>query len=117
MSLKVFTLLSGQYIGADYTAAPGPDGVYPSRTFNRGEDVVSPTDLVVDCVNMFRFKGDYAGPVAKAAPPTAPPKNTYTEDQLNAKTVAELRQMADEEEVDLSEAHNKSQIVAAILGK
>lgn len=135
-SLSCFQLVAGQYIGADYTQAKQllefSDGKpkldrkgnqivgHPSRKFNIGEVVVAPVDLVQQHGRKFVYKGPYTGPGAAtsqnvAPPSTGKPKVGYTESELNAFGLDELRALAAEEEIDVADAKTKAQVVKAIL--
>lgn len=148
-ALNCYTLLGGQFIGPDYTAAPVPvldsegnpvkdrrTGValmkLPSRKTKMTETVVSPYDLVAKHVNQFAYKGPYIAPVKVAnanTPEGGTPATTatvvpspatssdpfYTEAELNEMTVADLTNLASEEEIDLGGATKKADIVKALL--
>jgi len=146
--LNCYKLVAGQFIGPDYTAEPVPvldkatgEPVIdrktgkpltklPSKTWNAGETVVSPHDLVNRPARQFTFAGPYTpkrgtptttnttAVPASATPPVPPidPKDEfYTEAELNEMTVSDLNNLAAEEEVDLGGATKKADIVKALL--
>lgn len=141
-TLNCYKLLAGQFIGPDYTAAPVPiikDDVpvidkktgkpltkLPSKKWVTGETVVSPHDLVNRPAKQFTFAGPYTpkGGSPTVPTPTVPPSATptvptkdefYSEAELNEMTVADLKAVAAEEEIDLGSAHLKADIVKALL--
>lgn len=137
-TLNCYKLIAGQFIGPDYTAAPVPvikDDVsvidkktgkpltkLPSKKWVAGETVVSPHDLVNRPAKQFTFAGPYtpkggspATPATVVPPSATKPKEFYSATELNDMTVADLKNLATEEEIDLGSAHNKADIIKALL--
>lgn len=136
-TLNRYKLVGGPHIAADVTAEPlkakddspilDKNGApkYPVRKFEAGEIVVSADDLVKKHANKFVFAGPYGGRSEWAVPtsaapstpgsPPAPPPSKFVRADLEAMTVVDLRALAAEEEIDLSHAHVKAEIVNAIL--
>lgn len=130
-TLNRYKLVGGPHIAADVTAEPlkakddspilDKNGApkYPVRKFEAGEIVVSADDLVKKHVNKFVFAGPYGGRSEWAVPtpgsPPVPPPSKFVRADLEAMTVVDLRALAAEEEIDLSHAHVKAEIVNAIL--
>lgn len=143
--LNCYTLVGGQFIGPDYTAELAPkldkngDPVIdrktkqpvmalPSKVWNMKETVVSPHDLAARPGGQFVFKGPYVKNTPKGETPTTPatvvpPSATvpptksdfYREAELNEMTVADLTNLAAEEEIDLAGATKKADIVRTLL--
>jgi hypothetical protein len=55
--------------------------------------------------------------VGETAPPPEPTRTDYTEDELNAKNLTELRKIAKDNGVTGYTAMNKADLIAAILAK
>lgn len=133
-TLNRYKLIGGPIKTEDVTAPPltGEDGKplfkkdgsprYPVRWFNAPEIVVSAEDLTVKHVNKFVYAGPY-GTVAAPLPPShpaatptpVPPPSRFVRADLEAMTVADLRKLAEEEEIDLGTASVKAEIVTRIL--
>ena len=103
----------------------------PSKVWNMKATVVSPHDLAARPGSQFAFTGPYtpkrgspatpatvvpASATVPPVPPVPPVKDEfYTEAELNEMTVADLKNLAAEEEIDLGTAHLKADIVKALL--
>lgn len=94
-----FRVQAGQHIQRD------SDGV--SRTYSAGEECDSDRDLVA-LFGEEKFRLVSGSPVAPAQ------SNNRSDDGLLAKTVADLRELAEEEEIDLGDAKTKVDIIKAI---
>lgn len=122
--LNRYKLIGGPHVAVDITGEP-VNGKFPIKKFVAGDIVVSADDLTKKHVNKFVFAGPYGGStptLVPATPPTpastpvvSPPLPKRDRAELEAMTVADLRALAAEEEIDLGPAHVKAEIVAAIL--
>lgn len=136
--LNRYKLVGGPHRAIDITADPVVDAdgnpvlnkdkspKFPVRNFQFGDIVVSADDLTKKHVNKFIYAGPYGGRVATSVAPVLAPSPVQTavvnpplpkrdRAELEAMTVADLRALAGEEEINLGAAHNKAEIITAIL--
>ncbi len=132
--MSLFKLLAGQHVGPDMSCEPDAKGKRPSKTFKQGEAVESDVDLV----DKFGFEKFMLiqSPVHRHAPPlpssvaTAlspgsspeenpePPRNNAEMlASLGKLTVAQLKELAADEEVDISGVNQKDEIIKILRVK
>lgn len=112
--LMKFRLLPGvaRHEGPDYTKDQDEAGRYPNRVYEAGDVVLSPTDLTKTLVNKFeRLHADESA-VRKTTTPHAQAQEITREmDKMSDKR---LRELADEEEIDVSKCKTREELVETI---
>lgn len=122
----LYKLMSSQHIYKDFTAKPfvRPDGlkIYPTKTCVAGDIIVSSQDLCAKFVNKFQYLGSAPADAKEgkldADPPPAASAQTPvkpTRAELEAKTEAQLRDLAAEVELDLTGATTKAKVIDRLL--
>lgn len=116
-----FKLLAGQHIQRDPDWAPGPDDPpgarAPSRKYEAGEEVESDIDLAAKLGAKKFLRLDDSPRHARAAAPAAPKPPAHEDadvDALEDLTVAELKDMAAKDGIDLPAHAHKADIVKTI---
>jgi hypothetical protein len=102
----------GKHEGPDYTKEPNELGVYPNKVYESGDVVLSPTDLTKTFVNKFeRLHADDNPVRTTPTPHSQAPEMTRELEKLSDKR---LREIADDEEIDVSKAKTREELISVI---
>jgi hypothetical protein len=105
-----YTNPSAPVEGGIQPAFAGPDGTKES-----GQPRSSPAERAAQAEQGGKPKSAQQPKAGAKGPPPAAPAKAYTRAELEEMTVADLKELADEEEVDLAGATKKDEIIDAIL--